>query len=179
MAILKVSNMGHPILRHPTQPISLDQLQHEAFQQFIDDMIDTMLDYEGIGLAAPQVFRTERCFIAGDPEADKEDPDAIPLTVLINPEWLEMSEDKNDAWEGCLSIPNIRGVVSRSQQVTIKGMDRHGNTIELAATGLFARILQHEFDHLDGILFLDRMQNMHTLTFLEEHQRYWTQTDET
>ena len=175
MAILKVSNMGHPVLRQKAHPIPPDQLVEEAFQQLVDDMIDTMLDYEGIGLAAPQVFRSERLLLAGYPDADPDDPNDIPLTILANPEWLEMSEEENEGWEGCLSIPNIRGMVSRATQVRVKGLDRHGTPVELTAEGLFARVLQHEIDHLDGILFPDRMEDMQTLTFMEEYERYWKQ----
>jgi peptide deformylase len=176
MAILKVSNMGHPVLRQKAQPIPPTQLATTAYQQLVDDMINTMLDYEGIGLAASQVFRAERLLVVGFADADPDDPDDIPLTVLVNPEWLEMSEEENEGWEGCLSIPNIRGIVSRSSQVRVKGLDRDGAPVELTAEGLFARVLQHEIDHLDGILFLDRMEDMQTLTFLEEYQRYWKQS---
>ena len=178
MAILKVSRMGHPVLRQPAQEIPPEQIANPALQQLIDDMIETMADYEGIGLAAPQVFQLLRLVVLGDPRADLEDPDAIPLTVLINPRWLEQSAEKAEAWEGCLSIPGIRGVVSRAVSVSLEFLDREGNHLKLCSDDLFARVLQHEIDHLDGFLFLDRMADMRKLAFIEEYHRYWLPPEE-
>ena len=178
MAILKVSRMGHPVLRQPAREIPPEQIANPILQQLIDNMVETMIDDEGIGLAAPQVFQSLRLVILGDPQADLEDPDAIPLTVLINPKWLEQSEEKAEAWEGCLSIPGIRGVVSRSVSVSLEFLDREGNRLELGADDLFARVLQHEIDHLDGFLFLDRMADMRKLAFMEEYRRYWLPPEE-
>ena len=173
MAILKVSRMGHPVLRHKAREIPPDQIQSLPVQQLIDAMIETMEDYEGIGLAAPQVFQSLRLIVLGRTGADSESPDAIPLKIFINPEWLDLSEEQEDDWEGCLSIPDIRGVVPRSASVGMRAFDRQGRRFELQVSGLFARVLQHEVDHLDGILFLDRMEDMRTLTFLEEYYRHW------
>jgi peptide deformylase len=178
MSILKVSRMGHPVLRQPTQEISPEQIKHPALQKLIDDMIETMIDEEGIGLAAPQVFQPLRLVIFGDPEPDPEDEEAIPLTVLINPHWLEQSEEKAEAWEGCLSVPGMRGVVPRSTSVTLEALDREGECVELHAEDMFARVLQHEIDHLDGVLYLDRMTDMRRLAFMEEFQRYWQHREE-
>ena len=132
-----------------------------------------MIDYEGIGLAAPQVFEPLRLIVLGNPDADAEDEAAIPLTVLFNPQFTSLSPESLDAWEGCLSIPQLRGVVPRSAAVGVRGYDREGSAVELEAEGLFARVLQHEIDHLNGVLFLDRMDDLQTLTFVEEYQRYW------
>ena len=142
-------------------------------QRLIDDMIETMIDYEGIGLAAPQVFEPLRLIVLGNPDADAEDEAAIPLTVLFNPQFTSLSPEHLDAWEGCLSIPQLRGVVPRSAAVEVRGYDREGSAVELEAEGIFARVLQHEIDHLNGVLFLDRMDDLQTLTFVEEYQRYW------
>ena len=173
MAIRKVSRMGHPVLRQRAAEIPPAQMQSPPMQRLIDDMIETMIDYEGIGLAAPQVFEPLRLIVLGDPDADAEDEAVIPLTVLFNPHFTSLSPDRVDAWEGCLSIPQLRGVVPRSAAVEVRGYDREGSAVELEAEGIFARVLQHEIDHLDGVLFLDRMDDLQTLTFVEEYQRYW------
>jgi len=178
MSILKVSRMGHPVLRKPAQEILPEQIGHPALQKLIDDMVETMIDEEGIGLAAPQVFQPFRLVILGDPEADPEDEEDIPLTVLINPRWLEQSEEKAEGWEGCLSVPGMRGVVPRSTSVVLEALDREGERVELHAEDMFARILQHEIDHLDGVLYLDRMTDMRRLAFMEEFQRYWQPREE-
>ncbi|MCY3669047.1 MAG: peptide deformylase [Gemmatimonadetes bacterium] len=173
MAIRKVSRMGHPVLRQRAAEIPPTQMQSPPMQRLIDDMIETMIDYEGIGLAAPQVFEPLRLIVLGNPNADPQDEAAIPLTVLFNPQFTTLSPERVDAWEGCLSIPQLRGVVPRSTAVEVQGYDREGQAVELEAEGLFARVLQHEIDHLDGVLFLDRMDDLQTLTFVEEYQRYW------
>ena len=173
MAIRKVSRMGHPVLRQRATEIPPAQMQSPSMQRLIDDMIETMIDYEGIGLAAPQVFEPLRLIVLGNPDADPQDEAAIPLTVLFNPQFTAQSSECLDAWEGCLSIPQLRGVVPRSAAVEVRGYDREGSAVALEAEGLFARVLQHEIDHLDGVLFLDRMADLQTLTFLEEYQRYW------
>ena len=189
MAIRKVSRMGHPVLRQRAAEISPAQMQSPQMQRLIDDMIETMIDYEGIGLAAPQVFEPLRLIVLGDPSAelrtsassvesskpaaDPQDEAAIPLTVLFNPQFTAQSPECLDAWEGCLSIPQLRGVVPRAAAVEVRGYDREGRAVKLEAEELFARVLQHEIDHLDGVLFPDRMADLQTLTFIEEYQRYW------
>ena len=173
MAIRKVSRMGHPVLRQCAAEIPPDQMPSPQMQCLIDDMIETMIDYEGIGLAAPQVFEPLRLIVLGNPDPDPQDEAAIPLTVLFNPQFTSLSPERLDGWEGCLSIPQLRGVVPRSAAVEVRGYDREGSAVELEAEGIFARVLQHEIDHLDGVLFPDRMADLQTLTFLEEYQRYW------
>lgn len=173
MAIRKVSQMGHPVLRQRAAEIPPAQMQSPQMQRLIDDMIETMIDYEGIGLAAPQVFEPLRLIVLGNPDADPQDEATIPLTVLFNPQFTARSPERLDAWEGCLSIPQLHGVVPRSAAVEVRGYNREGQAVELEAEGLFARVLQHEIDHLNGVLFLDRMDDLQTLTFVEEYQRYW------
>ena len=165
--------MGHPVLRQRAAEIPPTQMQSPPMQRLIDDMIETMIDYEGIGLAAPQVFEPLRLIVLGNPDADPQDEAAIPLTVLFNPQFTTLSPERLDGWEGCLSIPQLRGVVPRSAAVEVRGYDREGSAVELEAEGIFARVLQHEIDHLNGVLFPDRMADLQTLTFLEEYQRYW------
>ena len=177
MAILKVSRLGHPVLRQRAQEVPQEEISSPQAQLLVTNMIDTMVDYEGIGLAAPQVFEPLRLIVLGIPDADPQDEETIPLTVLFNPEFTAMSEKLVDGWEGCLSIPELRGVVPRSAEVVVKGLDRDGRTLEFAAKGFFACVLQHEIDHLNGVIFLDRMEDLRTLTFLEEYQRYWHDTE--
>lgn len=178
MSILRVSRMGHPVLRQPANAIDPAQIGHPDLQRLVDDMIDTMVDYEGIGLAAPQVFQSLRLIVLGVPDAEPEDEQAIPLTVLFNPEFTSMSEESASGWEGCLSIPDVRGVVPRPTSVAVRAFDRAGQAIEFTARDFFARVLQHEVDHLNGVLFLDRMEGLDTLTFLDEYQRYWIEESE-
>ncbi|MFA6109399.1 MAG: peptide deformylase [Candidatus Latescibacterota bacterium] len=173
MAILKVCRMGNPVLRRIAAEIPPTRVPHPEVQRLIDDLVETMTDEAGIGLAAPQVHQSVRLVVLGDPAPDPEDVAAIPLTVLVNPRWVHRSVEIDEAWEGCLSLPGLRGLVPRSKQVTVAGLDRWGEPVELAAEGYLARVLQHEIDHLDGILYLDRMADLTRLTFLEEYHRYW------
>ncbi len=177
MSILRVSRMGHPILRRQAAPIDRARIADPDLQRLVDDMIETMIDHEGIGLAAPQVFQSLRLIVLGDPEVEDEE-EGIPLIVLFNPELTALSEKRSPGWEGCLSIPDVRGVVPRFIEVTVRGLDRGGQQIEFIARDFFARVLQHEVDHLDGVLFPDRMDDLNTLTYLEEYRRYWLSDDE-
>jgi peptide deformylase len=170
MSILKVARMGHPVLRARARPLEPSEVRRPPIQKLIDDMFETMLEYQGIGLAAPQVHEGVRLFVAG-----LDDPDAeLPLIVLINPEITPVGSAVTEDWEGCLSIPDIRGRVPRSRDVSVRALDRHGKRVEIALSGFPARVIQHETDHLDGILFFDRMTSFETLTFLEEFGRYWS-----
>ncbi len=169
MSILKVTRMGHPVLRAKARSLEPAEITRPAVQKLIDDMFETMLEYQGIGLAAPQVHEGLRLFVAG-----LDDPDAeLPLIVLINPEVTPMGSAVEEDWEGGLSVPDIRGRVPRAVEVGVRALDRRGRRVEMTLRGFPARVIQHETDHLDGILFLDRMTSFETLTFLEEFGRYW------
>jgi peptide deformylase len=184
MAILKVARMGHPVLRARALPIPPAQIRTPSVQKLIDDLFETMREYSGIGLAAPQVHESVRIFVAGlrrtDEIGDMEADDDMPLVALINPEIaLAGSEtDVEEGWEGCLSIPDVRGMVPRAREVRVSAYDRTGRKMEFSAKGLPARVIQHEYDHLDGVLFFDRMTSLDTLTFMDEYQRYWAKDDE-
>ncbi|MGE3274526.1 MAG: peptide deformylase [Vicinamibacterales bacterium] len=169
MSILKVARMGHPVLRTKTRPVEKGLIKDPAFQKFIDDMMDTMLEYSGVGLAAPQVHEGLRLFVASlDPDGRGEgDPIAI-----INPEITVVGNDIVEGWEGCLSIPEIRGRVPRALRIKVRALDRNGKSIEIEANDFPARVIQHETDHLDGVLFFDRMTSFESLTYLEEYSRY-------
>ena len=169
MSILKVSRMGHPVLRQRTALIQPDEIDTASMQRLIDDMFDTMNEYAGIGLAAPQVHQELRLFVAG-----VDDPNStMQPVVMINPEIEVIGEETEEDWEGCLSIPDIRGKVLRAKDIRVRSLDRHGKLQQITATGFPARVIQHETDHLNGILFVDRMTSFESLTFLEEYGRYW------
>jgi peptide deformylase len=182
MAILKVARMGHPILRAKALPVPPHQISTAPVQRLIDDMFETMREYSGIGLAAPQVHSGLRVFVAGLREADigQEVPDdgEMPFMALINPELTMVGEQTDEGWEGCLSIPDIRGLVPRAPAVRVEAFDRTGKRLSFTATGLPARVIQHENDHLDGVLFFDRMRTFESLAFLEEHRRFQSEDSE-
>ena len=188
MSILKVARMGHPVLRTRTKPLDPSVIKSAAVQQLIDDMFQTMREYQGVGLAAPQVHETLRLFVAGfapspPDDADAEDDDDeeerghVPLMCLINPEITPVGTAVQEDWEGCLSIPDIRGKVPRATEIDVRAYDRRGRRVEITARGFTARVIQHETDHLDGILFFDRMKSFGTLTFLDEYGKYWNKRD--
>jgi peptide deformylase len=177
MAILKVSRLGHPVLRTIAKPIDPASIKAPAVQRLIDDMFDTMREYSGIGLAAPQVHESVRVFVAGVRQkavgSEVNDDEEMPLMALVNPEITLVGPSSELGWEGCLSIPDIRGRVPRAPVVKVKAFDRTGQAIAFTATGFPARVIQHEHDHLDGILFFDRMKSFESLAYLEEYDRYW------
>lgn len=181
MSILKVARMGHPVLRTKAASIDPATIKSPEIQQLIDDMFETMREYQGVGLAAPQIHVGLRLFVAGFPSSrdeDEEDDDThVPLMALINPEITPLGTDVEDDWEGCLSIPDIRGKVPRATDIQVRAYDRRGRRMELRARGFTARVIQHETDHLDGVLFFDRMASFDTLTFLDEYGRYWSSRD--
>ncbi len=174
--------MGHPVLRARATPLDPADIKSVAVQQLIDDMFETMKEYSGVGLAAPQVHHGLRLFVAGfaprpgDDDEDEEDT-RVPLMVLINPEITALGAETEDDWEGCLSIPEIRGRVTRAREIEVKAYDRRGRRVSIHARGFTARVIQHETDHLDGVLFLDRMTSFETLTYLDEFNRYWGSRD--
>ena len=180
MAILKVARMGHPVLRARARAINPSDIRSPGIQRLIDDMFDTMREYQGIGLAAPQVHESIRLFVAGlaaTAEDDDEPEDRVPLMALINPEITAVGDNTAEDWEGCLSIPDIRGRVPRATTIQVRAYDRQGKRVELRASGFTARVIQHETDHLDGVLFFDRMRSFQTLTFLDEFGRYWSREE--
>ena len=179
MASLKVARMGHPVLRAKARPLQAAEIRSPEVQRLIDDMFDTMHEYQGIGLAAPQVHVSLRLFVAGmpsDPDHE-EDADQVPEMALINPEISVVGREKAEDWEGCLSIPEIRGRVPRARQIVVRAYDRTGKRVEIKASNFTARVIQHETDHLDGVLFFDRMESFDSLAFLDEFQRYHSRRD--
>ena len=178
MSILKVARMGHPVLRTRARPIEAGEIKGAAVQRLIDDMIDTMTEYRGVGLAAPQVHQSVRLFVAQlDAGEDAESAESEDPIAVINPEIVAVGSEVVEDWEGCLSIPDIRGRVPRLREIKVRAYDRNGVRIELGAHDFQARVIQHETDHLDGLLFFDRMRAFDSLTFLDEYSRYWLKDD--
>jgi peptide deformylase len=188
MSILKVARMGHPVLRAKARPVDPAEILSPSFQKLIDDMFETMREYSGIGLAAPQIHESVRLFVAGLRPSrltgEMSDDNEMPFVAIINPEItpvaspgaekIEIVED----WEGCLSIPDIRGKVPRPKSIKVRAFNREGKRVEMQASGLPARVIMHETDHLDGVLFFDRMQSLDTLTYLDEYGRYWREDED-
>jgi peptide deformylase len=173
MSILKIARMGHPVLRARARKLDVAEVKAPAFQKLVDDMIETMREYEGIGLAAPQVHEGVRLALIGIQEGQGEDR-SIRVMPIVNPEISPIGKETEEDWEGCLSLPGLRGRVVRPRKIQVKGLDRRGNKIEFDLLGYPARVAQHEIDHLDGVLFVDRMKSLETLTFLEEYSKFWT-----
>ncbi|MBI3028866.1 MAG: peptide deformylase [Candidatus Rokubacteria bacterium] len=174
MAILKVARLGHPVLRRVAAPVPVPEIRRPETQRLIDDMIETMREYNGAGLAATQVHALEQIAVI-EVLANPRYPDApqIPLTVIINPIVTPLSDAMEEGWEGCLSIPDLRGMVPRHTAVRLQAYDRGGEPVDLIAKDFFARVIQHESDHLNGVVFLDRMKDLSTLTHLVEWNKYW------
>jgi peptide deformylase len=211
MSILKVARLGHPVLRERARKVDRNEITTPAFQKLIDDMLETLDEYDGIGLAAPQVHESVRLVLVGIHESrkdadqehgearrgteeheeaqdedleraghsdddDVEDEKMLSVYALIDPEITPIGREKEEDWEGCLSLPGLRGRVKRPNEVKLVALDREANRIEMHLHGYPARVLQHEADHLDGVLFIDRMDSFETLTFLEEYAKYWAKT---
>ena len=171
MAVLPIVRLGHPALRAPAELLTAERLASPEIQQLIDSMIETMADADGVGLAAPQVG--EPCQIFVYEALDQERPEAsIALRVVVNPMVEPFPGELVYDWEGCLSIPDLRGLVPRHPQVRVYGLDRKGARLDYVASGFEARIVQHEFDHLNGVVFLDRMRDLHSLAFYQEWDEF-------
>ena len=157
--------MGNPVLRGRSEEVPVDLIKSPDVQSLVRDLVETMREYQGVGLAAPQVHESLRIFVA-------EIPQEAELKIVINPLISPLSEDTISTWEGCLSIPRIRGLVRRSSSVKVSGFDQNGNPLQFEAKNFLSAVVQHEADHLDGILFIDRMDDLQNLCFVEEYVRY-------
>ena len=171
MAIREIVRLGHPALRTPAKEVPSPIAADAELQTLIDDMLETMTEAHGVGLAAPQLGLDLQLFVYGlPPEDDDEAPSVSSVIVnpMLEPEPGELVYD----WEGCLSIPDLRGLVPRHPAVRLHGLDRRGEPLDFVARGFEARVIQHEFDHLSGVVFLDRMHDLRSLTFGDEWERY-------
>jgi peptide deformylase len=174
MAILKVARLGHPILRQVAQPVPPEEIRSPEIQRLIDDMVETMREYDGAGLAANQVHTLKQVAVV-EVLANPRHPDAphVPLAVVINPVVTPLGEETEDGWEGCLSVPDLRGIVPRYRAVRLECYDRDAQKVSLIAKDFFARVVQHERDHLNGLVYLDRMRDLSTLTHIAEWNKHW------
>jgi peptide deformylase len=173
MALLKIARMGHPVLR--ARAAEIEDPQTPWVRRLVEDMIETMEDAGGTGIAAPQVHVSQRVVVFrvdGDRITDLPGDSEQALTALINPIVEPVGSERAYGWEGCLSVPGLRGVVPRYLTVRYRGVDLDGNRVEREAAGFHARVVQHEFDHLDGILYPQRMTDHRLLVFTEELQRH-------
>ena len=169
VAILKIAKLGHPVLIKKTNEIN--DLNKADLKKIVFDMSQTMLDANGIGLAAPQVHLSQRMFIYRNPEIEEEDK--INISVFINPSVEMISDETEDDWEGCLSIPGMSGLVRRHKRIKYTATDLNGKNIKGEAEGLHARVIQHEFDHLNGILYISRLAHKNAFGYSEEIEKFW------
>ena len=174
MAILKVARLGHPVLRQVARPVPADAILAPETQRLIDDLIETMREYDGAGLAANQVHALQQICVI-EVLANPRYPDApdIPLTVVINPVVTPLTDAMEDGWEGCLSVPEMRGLVPRHTAVRLQCHDREGQRVDLIGKDFFARVVQHETDHLQGVVYVDRMRDLRTLSHIAEWNKHW------
>lgn len=173
MQIRKIAQIGHPILRTPARPLSRQELQSPRLQELIDDLIATMHDADGAGLAAPQIYEPlQLCAIEVGNNPRYPYKPKIPLTVLVNPVLTPTTPETFSNFEGCLSVPNLRGRVERSLSVRVQAWDRHGQELDFVARGISAGTFQHEVDHLNATLFLDRVRDPRSLCTWQEFERH-------
>jgi peptide deformylase len=171
--ILKVARLGHPVIRTKAQPIAVEMIKTHDFQKLLDDMVETMHEYIGVGLAGPQVHLPLQVAVL-EVEKHPRYPEmpSVPLTYLINPVVTILDDSKVDEFEGCLSIPDFRGMVPRFKKLQVKALGRNAEPLDFIAEDFHARVIQHETDHLKGEVYLDRMPNLKSLAHLAEWQRY-------
>lgn len=170
MTARAVLRMGHPVLRQVASPVA--HFATPDLQQLVDDMTDTMRACDGAGLAASQIGVLQRVVVFGVEHNPRyPDAEAVPFTVLVNPLITPLSEERDLGWEGCLSVPGMRGLVPRYTHIRYRGFDPSGQPLDCEVAGFHARVVQHECDHLDGILYPERIEDMRMFGFIEELQQ--------
>ncbi|HWR01225.1 MAG TPA: peptide deformylase [Chlorobaculum sp.] len=175
-AIRTIAQMGHPILRQVSRSIA--GLEEPAIRSLGEDLLETAIHSNGVGIAAPQVFESLRMIvIASRPSVRYPRAPELPPEVMVNPELLWASDEKESGWEGCLSIPGLRGLVPRHHRVGVKYFTLDGQEHEVVFEGFPARVFQHEFDHLQGKMFIDRLESLNDLFTEQEYQRRLTEED--
>jgi peptide deformylase len=173
MALRKIATIGHPVLRQVAHELSRDELASEPVQRLVDDLVETMRDAGGAGIAANQVYEPVRmCVIEIKDNRRYPYKPNWPLTILVNPVVTPATDETFHNYEGCLSVPNLRGQVARFTAVRVRAWDRRGNDLELEVKGLTAGTFQHELDHLDGKLFVDRVDDTRTLCTWSDFERF-------
>jgi peptide deformylase len=172
MSILKVARLGHPAVRRAARAVEREAVRSAEIQRLIDDMIETMHEYDGVGLAAPQVHVALRLAVIEVPPDDERSEAGVPLTILVNPVVTPLGSRRLAGYEGCLSVPDLRGLVPRLERLRLDALDRSGEAYSVEVSGFFARVVQHECDHLEGRVYLDRMEGLRSLSFLREFERF-------
>ncbi len=165
--VRKVVRLGHPVLRAPARRLTPEQIIAPEVQRLIEEMAASMIEYEGVGIAANQVGEGISLFLMGLAEGSPRHEEGIPLTVVFNPSVAFIGEETQTDHEGCLSVPGLRGQVERRLKLELSGLDHHGDSFTRPYEGFPARVVQHETDHLDGKVYLDRMKGLATLTFVD------------
>lgn len=178
MAVRTIVRLGHPVLRAPARAVAPETVENALFQRLVDDMVQVMGEANGVGLAAPQVGVDQQLFVYGAVGGGSGGRTDLPLRVMVNPMIEPEGGELVYDWEGCLSIPDLHGLVPRHPAVRVHALDRDGNPFELVAEGLEARIIQHEFDHLNGVVYLDRMRDLRSLAFGREWSEYLAESEE-
>lgn len=173
MALLKIAGLGNPILRKKAREVGASKIKSIEFKRFLDNLVETMRDGMGVGISAPQVYESIRV-IAIENVNNKRYPEKpeFNLEIIINPEVVLIGKETKEDWEGCLSV-DLWGMVRRYKKIKYKGLNKRGKLVEGKAGGFKARVIQHEVDHLDGVLFIDRMKDFKTLTRTTEREKYW------
>lgn len=171
--IKTICRMGNPILRKEAAAVSRDFLASDEFAQLLRDLRDSMNHYGGIGIAAPQIGVSLKVAIIelGGPNRYGEEIN-LPLTVFINPKITFLTDEEQGFWEGCLSVPGLRGFVKRPKKILVEYLDKCGEQQKIIAEGFLATVLQHELDHLEGILYIDRIKDLKLLTYQEEYDQF-------
>ena len=177
MSILKIAKLGHPVLQK--KALTIKKLPDPKIINLIEDMTETMLDANGIGLAAPQVHISKQVIIFRTPkEEDNDKNNFIEITALINPKLTKVSNETDNKWESCLSIPGMSGLVKRFSKIYYEGFDMNGRLIKKTVEGLHARIVQHEYDHLMGIMYTKRLADRNAFGYSDEIENFWKYKDE-
>jgi peptide deformylase len=179
MTIRKIARLGHPVLRKKTREVTREEISSPEMKRLVRDMIDTMYEYGGVGLAAPQVHESVRLAIIefDDTNGRYETAEKQPLLVIWNARVKVLDEAPSGFWEGCLSVPGLRGYVERPSKIEVSFLDERGKPRTLVADGFLATVFQHELDHLDGVLYVDKVKP-EKLSFTEEFSRYHAQEGE-
>jgi peptide deformylase len=180
MSIRKVARMGHPVLREKAKPIHPKDIQTREIKELIQDLIDTMEEYGGIGIAAPQIHESKSISIIRMDTGSKtyQDENGEPISVFINPEIKVADSQTQEFWEGCLSVPGLRGLVTRPRKVVVEYLDEKGEEQEITVDEFAATVIQHELDHLIGKLYVDRIEDKTKLAFEEEYMKYHRKEDD-
>ena len=169
MALRKVAVMGHPVLRTPAKPVPEEQITSPEIQQLLADMVETMFEYDGRGLAAPQIYESLQIVVM---LWDFDEGKKPYIAYLINPVIKPLTQETSSYWEGCLSVPGLRGLVPRPNRIAVSAFNGKGEKINFIADGFAATVIQHECDHLAGKLYVDRITDMTKFAFNREYQKF-------